>query len=96
MMAWFAWFSQICNRIGDNRMNTKQCTLLDKFISSLEEIRSQVEEMQGEEQDKFDNLSESLQQTERGQAIETAVSELESAADNLQAVIDSLENAKGN
>jgi exonuclease VII small subunit len=76
-------------------LNQKQRDLIDKWISTLEEIRSLAEDMQGEESEKFDNMSEGLQQTERGLAVETARDELESAVDSLQSVIDNLENAKG-
>jgi len=76
-------------------MNAKQRKLLDEIISSLEEARGKVEDMQGEEQDKFDNMTEGLQQTERGQACKNAISELEAACDIIQSAIDSLENAKG-
>lgn len=35
----------------------------------IEDVKSAAEDLQGSEQEKFDNLSENLQQGERGQAI---------------------------
>lgn len=62
-----------------------------EFAGKIEDIRSQVEEMAGEEQDKFDNMSEGLQQGENGQRIEQAAEALDTGFNNLQYCIDVLE-----
>lgn len=53
-------------------MNATQRKEISKIISELETLREQmdgiksrIEELQCEEQDKFDNLTEALQQNER-------------------------------
>lgn len=76
-------------------MNQKQKDTLNKFIGTLEEIKSEVENAQSEEQDKFDNMSEGLQQTERGQAIEQAASDLGDVVNSLENAISELTNVVG-
>ena len=53
----------------------------------LEDIGQTLTDLQAEEQDKFDNLSEGLQASDKGLT-------LEQAADNLQCALDSLEEAR--
>lgn len=50
---------------------------LDAMESAVEDLRNTYENMATEEREKFDNLSEGLQQSEKG-------SNLEEAADNLE------------
>ena len=63
---------------------------LDQMIEALNEaiveyketfadIKTAIEEIRDEEQEKFENLTEGLQQSERGQNIEYAVQALENA-----------------
>lgn len=76
------------------------------LIAECEAIAADVETLRDEEQEAFDNLGENLQQGERGQAMEQAVSDMESALENLSAITDldpsaldsavsSLDDAKG-
>ena len=46
-----------------------------------------------EEEESFDNLPESLQESERGEAMENAISNLDDAVTYLGEVIDYLESA---
>ena len=71
-------------------MNQKQKDMLNDFIGKLEEIRFQIEDTQSEEQEKFDNMSEGLQQTERSQAIEQAAQDLEEVVNALYEACDKL------
>jgi hypothetical protein len=59
----------------------------------LDDLRSELEQTREDEQDKFDNMPEGLQQGERGQAIEEAVSTLEEAISSLEEAIGSAEEA---
>jgi len=59
----------------------------------LGEVEQIVADMQEEEQEGFDNLSEGLQASERGQAMETACAALEEAKDSIAEIQSSLENA---
>ena len=47
--------------------------------------------MKEDEEDKFDNMPEGLQESERGEAMQEAIEQLETACDNLDEVISALE-----
>lgn len=57
----------------------------------LEGIKDELEGMQQEESDKFDFLSEGLQNAERGQSIEASAEALGNAMDKAQEALDALE-----
>jgi hypothetical protein len=61
-------------------------------IDGIEQILTDI---QAEEQDKFDNLSEGLQAADRGLAIEEAANSLMSAIDNVADVRSAIEEAIG-
>ena len=65
-------------------------------IGTLEETKSDLESLRDEEQDAFDNMRESLQQSERGQASETAISELDEVITKLEEVIAAISNVQSN
>lgn len=81
-------------------MNAATRKTIKKMISDLEGLRghiedlsSQIEDLANEEREKFDNLTEGLQQAESGQAIEQAADNLDSAfsaAESLDNEFDSL------
>jgi len=57
---------------------------------AIEDTRSAIEEMKDEEQEKFDGMSEGLQQGSTGEAIEEAIEQLASAHTALEEVIEKL------
>jgi len=58
----------------------------------LEILRAiDLESIKDEEQDAFDNMPESLQQGDRGQDAETAISNLEEAINSIESAISALE-----
>lgn len=65
-------------------MNNDQRALLKNIIAKVEACHEEVAKMQEEEQEKYDNLSEGLQQTENGESLEVASNILENAADDLE------------
>lgn len=67
-------------------MNSQNRKDLQKAVDLINEANSIIETIRDEEQEKFDNLSEGLQASERGQAFEEN-------ADNLDSVFSDLENA---
>ena len=71
-------------------MNAKQRKKLQGYVDSLDEIRSNIETMMEEEQDKLYNMPESLQESERGEAMQEAIDNLESAESSLEEAIDYL------
>jgi len=61
-------------------MNKARRNRLEKLIGELVEVRE-------DEQEAFDNLPESLQSGERGEAIESAIDSIEEAMDALTEAI---------
>ena len=74
-------------------MNAARRKELNKLIDQLEDIKSQLGELQQEEQDAYDNLPESLQDSERGERIQEAAENMEYAATSIDEVIDYINNA---
>lgn len=74
-------------------MNSKQRKELDRISALVDEARAVVEEMAGDERGKFDNLTEGLQASERGQSYETAAEHLEEALSNLEEALSAIEEA---
>ena len=75
-------------------MNQKQRKVLDAAIAALNTAADLIRDIAGEEDDKFNNLSEGLQQAEKGQRMEEVASELNSAADDIDSIISTVEEAK--
>lgn len=55
-------------------------------------LKSAIETIRDEEQEKFDNLPEGLQQSENGQKFEEIVSSLDEAISNLQDAINNIDS----
>jgi polyhydroxyalkanoate synthesis regulator phasin len=75
-------------------MNKARRAAISSIRDQLDDLKSQVEEIQGEEQDYFDNMPENMQDGERGNAASEAASELECAVSALEEAIGNLENAE--
>lgn len=65
---------------------------LQAIKGQADEIKTELEQVRDEEQEAFDNLSESLQGGERGQAMEQAVELLDTVISYLENIAD-LEDA---
>lgn len=72
-------------------MNAQDRKEISNIISELEALQAKVEELGSQlrdlaeaEQDKFDNLPEGLQASERGEAIDQAAQSLGDAAEALE------------
>lgn len=72
-------------------MNKARRKWLEDVIAKLEEQKEELESIQCEEQESYDNMPESLQYSERGEAIEENANDLDSYASDLQDVIDNLQ-----
>lgn len=73
-------------KLGDDRIYIEEMLLmatekLERYKDSMSDIATQIEELKDEESEKFDNMTEGLQQGEKGQAIEAAAQALEQALD---------------
>ena len=74
-------------------MNKDRRDRIAKIKEAHEDLRGQIEDLQSEEQEAFDNMPESLQQSDRGQASEAAADALQSAYDAADEAITALETA---
>ena len=72
-------------------MNKARRKWLEEVIAKLEEQKDELENIQSEEQEAYDNMPESLQYSERGEAVGEIAGDLESYASDLQDVIDNLQ-----
>lgn len=72
-------------------MNKQDRQQLATAIEHLNSAREILELLKDQEQEKFDNLSEGLQQSEKGQKFEENANTLSEAYDNVESAIDSLE-----
>jgi pantothenate kinase len=61
-----------------------------EIIDILESAKAAVDEAKDEEQEAFDNMSEGLQATERGQRMEEVINSLEEAAGKIDEIISDL------
>jgi prefoldin subunit 5 len=71
----------------------KLADAIDAARASLEEIRDEIDNLKSEEDDGFNNLPEGLQQAERGQAMEAAAEQMQTAYDLLDGVSGELQDA---
>lgn len=67
-------------------MNAQRRKKIQKVLDLVTEARSLLEEALEEEQDAFDNMPESLQATDRGEAMEEYISTMEDAVSSLEEV----------
>lgn len=66
-------------------MNKTRRNELERIINALEDLRDDIQNVADDEREAFDNMPESLQQSERGEQIEMN-------ADDLCCVYDDLDN----
>ena len=74
-------------------MNAERRKAINTAISSLEEIKATIEELQNEEQDYYDNMPESFQSGEKGEKGEAAAGALQEAIDSVDSTIENLNTA---
>lgn len=75
-------------------MNNARRKVIQNIMDQLEKLMEDIEAVKDEEQEAYDNLPESIQNSERGEAMDHAIYNLDDAAENVQIVIDVLEDAK--
>ena len=74
-------------------MNKNRRKDLERAIELLEEIKSIIETSRDDEQECFDNMPESLQYSERGEKMESAISEMEDALGYIEDAIENINTA---
>lgn len=72
-------------------MNKEQRARLGKIVEQLYDLQSQIEEVKDDEESKYDNLPESLQESDKGESFLEAIDSLDDALSYLSDAIDSLE-----
>ena len=72
---------------------TKIVDRIDALKSELETLRDDIDSLQGEERDGFENLPESFQQGYKGQAMEAAADAMQEAYDAIDAAASSADEA---
>lgn len=71
-------------------MNKNDRKQIYEWIDKLDEIKSGIEDMQENEQEKIENLPEGIQFGERGDRMSAAIENLEYAASSIGEAIDYL------
>lgn len=73
-------------------MNKNRRKRIQEIIDTIVDAADNLEVIRDEEQEVFDNMPESFQYAERGEAIQEYVNDLDDAVSGLQDVIETLEN----
>lgn len=73
-------------------MNKEDRKQVQRIVSELQGLAAELDELRGQEQDKYDNMSEGFQQSAMGEEIGRAAEALEFAATGLGEAIDELES----
>lgn len=71
-------------------MNNARRKIIAKIIGVLEEAIAELEPARDDEQEAYDNMPASLQDSERGGQAAEAANALDSACSDLQSALDSL------
>ena len=71
-------------------MNNKRRKTIGLVINSLENLSADLEDVAQEESDAYENMPESLQQSDRGSIIEDNIYNLEECISQINDVIDTL------
>lgn len=73
-------------------MNKQRRKKIEALVERLADIWTELEELKDEEQDYFDNMPESFQGSDKGEAAEQVVSQLDDAINSACEAKDTLEN----
>ena len=71
-------------------MNKERRTRVSWVINNLETCKDSLENVRDSEQESFDNIPESLQESDRGQAMETNIEIFDEVIGNLDEMIEML------
>lgn len=72
-------------------MNKQRRKKISEIIEKLEDIVVELEELASEERDAYDNLPESIQYSERGEAMDAAADELDEVSGEVTDLSERLE-----
>lgn len=71
-------------------MNKTRRAAIAKIVSTLEQAYADLETLRDEEQGGYDNLPESFQNGEKGEAMQEAIDNMDTALDELDSAKDTL------
>lgn len=73
-------------------MNKARRKAIEEIIDQLGTLKEQIESVSEEESEAYDNLPESIQYNEKGEAISENASDLEQAASDLDDIMSTLQD----
>ena len=73
-------------------MNKARRKAIEEIIDQLGTLKEQIESVCEEEQEAYDNLPESIQYSERGEAMSETTTDLEDAASSIDDVMSTLQD----
>ena len=74
-------------------MNKQRRKELASLIDKLEDVKSKIETIKGEEEMAYDNMPESLQDGDKGQRMQDAIDALDYAIDGFDDIIENIQEA---
>lgn len=74
-------------------MNATRRKQLEKIADKIDELNAELESLRDDEQNAYDNMPESLQDSERGERMTTIIDYLDDATSSLSDTIDYIESA---
>lgn len=74
-------------------MNKARRKFIQQIMDTLTDIKENIDLIREEEQESYDNLPESLQESERGEAVSSAIYNLEDAMEDIDLAIETLEES---
>lgn len=69
-------------------MNNTRRKAIMKIAERLEELKTDFELLRDEEQEAFDNMPESIQESERGEHVENIIYNMDEVLENLESAFD--------
>ena len=73
-------------------MNAKDRKLVSEWSDKLDKIKSEIEAMKEEQEKRFDNMPDGLQDSERADEMLEAIENLDSAVCSIEEAVEYLEN----
>ena len=73
-------------------MNKARRNAIEKIIDQLGTLKEQLDSIGEEENDAFDNLPESIQYSERGEAMEENISDIDRAVSDIEDIMSTLQD----
>lgn len=71
-------------------MNNTRRKAIMKIAERLEELKTDFELLRDEEQEAFDNMPESIQESERGEHVENIIYNMDEVLENLESAFDTI------